>query len=94
MRTLGIACLLGLSIAFSIPASAEMSAANCKAMWNKADTNNDGIVTGAEAGPYAMAMAQAKLKSMDANFISDIEFMEACHGGAFNDQMAPPIGPG
>ena len=93
MRTLVTASLIGLYIAFAITASAATSVPNCTAMWNKADTNNDGRVTGAEAGPYAWAMAEAKLESKEANLISGVEFMEACQGGVFDDQMAPPIGP-
>lgn len=93
MRMSVTGSLIGLVIAFAMPASAAMSTANCTAMWNKADTNNDGIVAGAEAGPYALAMAEAKLKSRETNSISDKEFMNACQGGAFNEQMAPPIGP-
>jgi len=53
-------------------------------MWKKADTNGDGKVTGDEAKMYTTAMTDAKMTPMDANMVSDAEFMKACEGGAFD----------
>ena len=93
MKMLAIASLFGVAAAFAMPASAAMSTANCIALWNKADTNNDGTVSGSEAGPYMVSMTDAKMRPMDANMISDAEFMKACRSGAFNNREAPTIGP-
>jgi hypothetical protein len=87
MKMLVLGSVLGLAFAFAVTASAAMTTANCTAFWKKADTNGDGKVSGEEAKMYTTAMTDAKMTPMDANMVSDAEFMKACEGGAF-DKMS------
>lgn len=84
MKLLVMGAILGMTVAFAAPASAAMSTADCTALWKKADTNSDGKVTGEEGKMYSTAMTDAKMKPMDANMVTDAEFMKACEGGAFD----------
>lgn len=83
MKILASVSVFGLSVFLSMSASAAMSTPNCTAMWNKADTNNDGILVGIETSPYVMAMTEAEMKPVKARVISIVEFMTACEDGAF-----------
>ncbi|MBL8895515.1 MAG: hypothetical protein JNJ53_12990 [Rhizobiales bacterium] len=83
MKPLMILAVVGIAAVYSVQTSDATSAANCKAMWNKADTNNDGAVVGIETSPYLMAMTDAEMKPVKPGMISNIEFMKACEDGAF-----------
>ena len=82
MKIPASAVVIGLVILFTPPATA-MTTDNCIAMWNKADTNNDGVVAGRETKPYVVAMTDAEMKPSKLEIISSTEFMKACETGAF-----------
>ncbi len=74
-----------LSVAVSATAFAAPSDADCKAAWDKADTNKDGSVAGDEVTAYLEAIKKSG-KSYDANKdgkLSQDEFMKACKDGVF-----------
>ena len=83
MNVLSILILTGIGAVVSVPASAAMSAANCTALWNRADTNDNGELVRAETLPYVAAMTDAEMKPVQPGLISKIEFMKACEDGAF-----------
>jgi hypothetical protein len=83
MKMLATLTAIGLAGACSVQTLDAMSAANCKAMWNKADTNDDGAVIGKETWPYVMAMTDAEATPAKTGMISSAEFMKACEEGAF-----------
>jgi len=83
MKPLVILAVFGMATLYSVQNSDAMSAANCKAMWNKADTNDDGVVVGTETWPYLMAMTDAEMEPVKTGIISRVEFMKACEDGAF-----------
>ena len=61
-----------------------MTDAECKAEWTKADTNKDGVLTGAESERYLAAMRVGnKPLGTDAK-LDDAAFMERCKAGMFS----------
>lgn len=83
MNVLAILIVTGIGAVVSVPASA-MSAANCTALWNRADTNDDGELVRTETLPYIAAMTIAEITPSKSGLISKIEFIKACEGGAFS----------
>ena len=78
--------VVGIICAGTIPGLAAMSLTDCQSAWNKADKDGDSILTGAEAQPYAEAMAgtQQKMKDVTGQKIEQDEFLKACQAGAFD----------
>lgn len=85
MKVLASLAVIGMAAVPAVQTSDAMSAANCMAMWNRADTNDDGALTGKETAPYVMAMKDAGMKPVMTDIISRVEFMKACEGGAFRN---------
>ncbi|MCC7048330.1 MAG: hypothetical protein IT562_16570 [Alphaproteobacteria bacterium] len=65
-------------VALASPALAASDTA-CKAEWDKADANRDGVLTGAEADPY---MARMATPPQDGRITPAI-FMSACQSDRF-----------
>ncbi len=73
---------LVFAFGFATPVFAA-SAADCQAMWAKADVDHDGAIDGDEIGPYAKAAKKAGLHIADDNKITQAEFMPACEKDVF-----------
>jgi hypothetical protein len=82
-----VACL-----ALTAPALA-MTDAECNAMWTKADTNNDGMLSDAEATRYAAWMRVKDKTAPNDNHIDKTGFLENCRSDTFTtaavDEGAP-----
>ena len=86
---------VALGFVLSAPAFAA-SAADCQAVWVKADADHDGAIDGDEVGAYAKAAKKAGLHIADDNKITQAEFMPACEKGVFDglpQLHAAPKGP-
>lgn len=71
-----LAVAIGL-VLFATPSFA-MSESECTALWTKADTNGDGVVSGAEADSYsAMMRIGNKEAPADASYSKSL-FLENC----------------
>jgi hypothetical protein len=80
------ASTMALAIALSAPAFAETSNADCKAIFHKADFNNDDWLRGDEAKLYLSAMDKAGLKRANADGkLNEGEFIAACEKDVFKD---------
>jgi hypothetical protein len=91
MKTLVLMASLAMACA-TMPAFAA-SEADCQAMWKKADTNNDGVLSEQESVQYwAMMRVQEKTLPTDGK-LTQATFMEACKGDVYasrkNDAGAP-----
>ena len=75
-----VAALLATSAA--LPAYAA-SDADCQAMWSKADVNNDGVLSDAEAMRYAAAMRVREAKMTSDGKIDRASFMDACKADVY-----------
>ena len=79
----------------AVPASA-MTDDECSAMWKQADTNNDGVLNGAEADRYTAWMRVANKTAPDDGTLSEIIFRENCKADTFTtaavDEGAPLSG--
>lgn len=62
---------------------AQQSAADCEALWTKADANTDGTLKGDEAKPYLDKMTAANAKTADPTAVTKDEFMPECQKGTF-----------
>ena len=75
-----------LASALSTTAFAGPSDDDCKAAWEKADKNKDGLVSGSEVTPYLIALMKRKdiyyEHAKDGKLTQD-EFLKACRDGAF-----------
>ena len=60
----------------------------CQAMWAKADKNNDGVLSDAEAARYAAAMRVRETKLPADGKITQAAVMEACKGDAYAPHKA------
>ncbi len=67
---------------FAIPAFAA-SEADCEAMWKKADVNNDGTLTDAEAVRYAAAMRVHDYRVSADGKIAHANFIDACKSDVY-----------
>ncbi len=86
------ATAIALVLGFSLPAFADTSEADCRAMYSTVDADNNGWIEGDEAKPYLAAMEKAGLKSADANTDGKLnadEFLNACMKDAFKDMPKP-----
>jgi hypothetical protein len=80
MKTLFLAATACLAL--SVPALA-MTDEECSTMWKHADANNDGSLSGAEAGRYA-AWMRIKDKTVPADStINKAQFLENCKSDVF-----------
>ena len=55
----------------------------CQAMWTKADTNKDGVLSDAEATRYAAAMRVREAKMPANGKFDQAAFMEACKADVY-----------
>lgn len=62
-------------------------------MWTKADTNNDGVLSDAEAARYAAAMRVRETKVPADGKITRADFMEACKGDVYAPRKADADAP-
>jgi hypothetical protein len=79
-KLLMVAALAATSAA--LPAYAA-SDADCQAMWTKADTNNDGVLSEAESTRYAAAMRVRETKMATDGKITQAAFMDACKSDVY-----------
>jgi hypothetical protein len=86
MRTLLVVAALAAACT-AIPAYAATDA-DCQAMWAKADTNNDGVLSDAEAARYAAAMRVRETEVPADGKITEAAFMEACKGDVYAPHKA------
>lgn len=91
MKTLVMMASLAMTCA-TMPAFAA-SDADCQAMWKKADTNHDGVLSEQESVQYwAMMRVHEKTLPPDGK-LSQAAFMDACKGDLYaprkNDAGAP-----
>jgi hypothetical protein len=85
------ASALAFAVGLSAPVFAAPSAAECTAMFEVADANDDGWVAGAAA--YLDAMKKAGLIELDANRdrkLNADEFQAACMKDVFKDMTPAP----
>jgi hypothetical protein len=71
-----------MATCLAIPAYAA-SETDCEAMWKKADVNNDGTLTDAEALRYAAAMRVHEYKASADGKITQANFIDACKADVF-----------
>jgi hypothetical protein len=88
-RTLGIALL---AACLAAPAAA-MTEAECDALWRKADVNNDGVLSDAEAARYLAAMRVHDRALPPDNRITPTTFKQACVADDFSGAKADPNAP-
>lgn len=67
----------------STVALAAASAADCQALFERADINRDGALQSNEASLFLEAMTQAQVRPQDASNVTPNEFMVACQKDAF-----------
>ena len=75
-----VAALAATSAALPAYAASE---AECQAMWTKADTNKDGVLSDAEAMRYAAAMRVREAKMPATGKIDQASFMDACKADVY-----------
>ena len=81
MRKLLIVAALAATCG-ALPAFAATDS-ECQAMWTKADTNKDGVLSDAESMRYAAAMRVRETKVPADGKITQAAFMEACKGDVY-----------
>jgi hypothetical protein len=89
-RLLVVAALAATSAA--LPAYAA-SDADCQALWTKADANNDGVLSDAEAMRYAAAMRVREAKMPSDGKIDKSAFMDACKADIYAPAKIDPGAP-
>lgn len=87
MKKLCGAVALAIPLGFASPAMAA-SKADCTAMWNKADANNIGHISGKQAAIYMDAIQTSGRTTAAADRIAVEEFMTACMAGVFKNARA------
>jgi hypothetical protein len=87
MKKLCGATAMAFALGFPSPAMAA-SKADCTAMWNKADANNIGYISGKEAAIYLDAMQTSGRITAAADRIAVEEFMTACMADVFKNASA------
>jgi len=83
---LAVAALAATAVA-AVPAFAA-SDADCQAMFTKADTNKDGVLSDAEATRYAAAMRVRQAKMTSDGKITKAAFMDACRADVYTPVKA------
>jgi len=91
MRRLFVIATLAATSA-ALPAYAATDA-ECRAMWTKADVNNDGVLSDAEATRYAAAMRVREAKMPAGGKIDQASFMDACKADVFAPAKVDPGAP-
>jgi hypothetical protein len=81
MRHLILAAAMAAT-SVALPAYAA-SDADCQAMWTKADTNKDGVLSDAEAMRYAAAMRVRDAKMPADGKLTQAAFMDACKSDVY-----------
>ena len=84
MNQLYRATAMAIALGFVSPAMAA-SEADCKAMWDKADTSNSGHISGKKAAFYIDAMDISGRITVAADRIAAEEFMTACMADVFKN---------
>jgi hypothetical protein len=87
MNQLCRAAAMAIALGFSSPAMAA-SEADCRAMWNKVDTNNSGHIFGKKAAFYLDAMEISGRTTAAADRIAAEEFIAACMADVFKNANA------
>jgi hydroxyethylthiazole kinase-like sugar kinase family protein len=87
MKKLCGATAMAFALGFPSPAMAA-SKADCTTMWNKADANNIGHISGKEAAIYLDAMQTSGRITAAADRIAVEEFMAACMADVFKNASA------
>jgi hypothetical protein len=87
MKKLCGATAMAFALGFPSPAMAA-SKADCTAMWNRADANNIGYISGKEAAIYLDAMQTSGRTTAAADRIAVEEFMPACMADVFKNASA------
>jgi hypothetical protein len=80
-----IAAVIGGSLTLPAYAATE---AECQDMWKKADTNNDGVLSDAEAQRYSAAMRVAEKKLPSNGKFDQAAFLDACKADVFSQREA------
>jgi putative membrane protein len=65
----------------------------CQAMWTKADVNNDGVLSDAEAQRYAAAMRVHDRKASADGRIDQAAFLDACKADIYTSRPTDPGAP-
>jgi len=86
MRKLLIVAALAATCG-ALPAFAATDS-ECQAMWTKADTNKDGVLSDAESMRFAAAMRVRETKVPADGKITQAAFMEACKGDVYAPRKA------
>ena len=81
MKTLVAVAALAATC-FVLPAYAA-SQAECEAMWKKADVNNDGMLSDAEAMRYSAAMRVHEYKMSADGKVTRANFIDACKADVY-----------
>jgi hypothetical protein len=76
----------------ALPAYAATDA-ECQEMWTKADANNDGALSDAEAQRYSAAMRVAEKRLPPNGTFDRATFIDACKADAFAPRKADPGAP-
>lgn len=84
MNRLCRATAMAVALGFASPATAA-SEADCRAMWGKVDTNNNGHISGKKAAFYMDAMETSGRTTAAADRIAAEEFMAACMADVFKN---------
>ena len=84
MNQLCRATAMAIALGFAAPVMAA-SETDCKAMWNKADANNSGHISGKKAAFYMDAMEISGRTTAAADRIATEEFIAACMADVFKN---------
>lgn len=94
--TMGIAALLaiggGSAFAQTSTGGAQLSQADCQAIWSRADAAGKGSLSATQAQPFV-----SNFKSVDANAdgkLSSAEFLNGCQKGLVSDSASSGAGTG
>ena len=87
MNQLCRATAMAIALGLASPAMAA-SEADCKAIWNKRDTNNSGHSFGKTAAFYMEALKISGRSTAAADRITAAEFMAACMADVFKNANA------
>ena len=76
------------AVGLAIPAAYAADTADCQAMWKKADTNSDGVLSNNEAIRYVALMRVANKTYATEGKITEAEFMDACKADVYAPRKA------
>ena len=92
MRKLLVAVTMAATAYAALPAFAA-SDADCDAMWKKADVNNDGVLSDAEAMRYSAAMRVHEYKMSADGKVTRANFIDACKSDVYAAKKIDPGAP-